>query len=110
MHKKLTTSAATSLLLLGASGAAMAQEPFPPLVVASVQATADVAVDSIAAGSPCVDAIQTLRAVPMELQGTNVIGTFLTFVMGTGRSGSNAILICTPELPAIAVPPPPPPP
>jgi hypothetical protein len=44
MHKKLTASAATSLLLLGASDVAMAQETFPPFVVLSVQATADVVV------------------------------------------------------------------
>jgi hypothetical protein len=47
MLKKLTASAATSLLLLGASGVAMAQEvpTFPPLVVFSVQTTPDVVVD-----------------------------------------------------------------
>ena len=48
MIKKLTTSAATSFLLWGASGVAMAQEvpTFPPLVVFSVQtAPPDLVVD-----------------------------------------------------------------
>jgi hypothetical protein len=47
MLKKLTASAATSFLLLGASGVAMAQEvpTFPPLVVFSLQTTPDVVVD-----------------------------------------------------------------
>ena len=44
MLKKLTASAATSFLLLGASGVAMAQA-FPPLVVFSVQTTPDLVVD-----------------------------------------------------------------
>lgn len=107
MHKKLTTSAATSLLLLGTSCVAMAQES-PVLVVSSVQTTPDVVVDPpIAVGGPCVDALQALRAVPLDLQGTNVIGSFLTFVMGTARGGSGAILVCTME--GLTPPPPPPP-
>jgi hypothetical protein len=100
MIKKLTTSAATGFLLLGASGVAMAQEPptLPPLVVFSVQTTPpDLVVEPpIAVGGPCADAVQGLRAVPLELQGINVIQeSFLTFVMGTARSGANsAILVC----------------
>jgi hypothetical protein len=97
MHKKLTASAATSLLLLGASGVAMAQE-VPPLVVVSAQTTPDVVVNPpIVVGGPCIDAVQALRTVPLELQGTNVIqGSFLTFVMGT-RGASGAILVCALE-------------
>jgi hypothetical protein len=118
MIKKLTASAATSLLLLGASGVAMAQEvpTFPPLVVFSVQTTPDVVVDPpIAVGGPCVDAVQALRALPLELQEISVIQeSFLTFVMGTARSGANgAILVCALEgtaPPAPPEPPPPPPP
>ena len=112
MHKKLTTSAAAGLLLLGASGVAMAQEvptsrhcwcsafrqrpdlvPAPPIVV----------------GGPCVDAVQALRAVPLELQDISVIQeSFLTFVLGTPRTGANgAILVCAPEGTATPVPPPP---
>jgi len=47
MIKKLTTSAAMSFLLLGASGVAMAQEvpTLPPLVVFSVQTTPDIVVE-----------------------------------------------------------------
>jgi hypothetical protein len=79
------------------------------LVVASVQTTPDVVVDPpIAVGGPCVDAIQALRAVPLELQGTNVIqGSLLTFVMGSRSSG--AILVCTLEGITPTTPPPPPP-
>jgi hypothetical protein len=115
MNKKLTASAATSLLLLGTSSVAMAQEPLtlPPLVVASVQATVDVtAAASIAVGSPCVDAIQILRAVPLDLQAATPLGgSFLTFVFGGARGAgtSAAILTCTVEGLVPTTPPPPPP-
>jgi hypothetical protein len=115
MRKKLTASAATSFLLLGASGGAVAQEvpPFPPLTVLSLQTTPDDVADRpIAVGDLCVDAIRALRAVELELQGTNVIQTsLLAFVMGGRRSGANAILICAPEgmAPIPSAPPPPPP-
>ncbi len=107
MYKKLTAGAA---LLLGASGVAMAQAPplleLPPLVVANVQATADVPIDSIAVGVPCVDAVQALRAVPLEFQSINAQGSLLIFVMSeAGDSGANAILICAPETPAAPPPP-----
>jgi hypothetical protein len=111
MHKKLTTSAAAGLLLLGASGVAMAQEVFPPLVVFSVQTTPDLLVDPpIVVGGPCADAVQALRAVPLELQDISVIQeSFLTFVLGTPRTGaSGAILVCAPEGTAPPVPPAPP--
>jgi hypothetical protein len=118
MLKKLTASAATSFLLLGAPGVAMAQEApaFPPLVVFSVQLTPDVVVDPpIAAGEPCVDAVQRLHAVMLQLQDVNVIQeSFLAFVMGTPPpSGPGAILVCAPEgtaPPAPTEPPAPPPP
>jgi hypothetical protein len=115
MLKKLTASAATGFLLLGAPGVAMAQEEFPPLVVFSVQATRDVEVDPpIEAGDPCVDAVQALRAVPLPLRNVNVIqGSFLAFVMNTADSG--AILVCAlegtePPAPPAQPPAPPPPP
>jgi hypothetical protein len=116
MHKKLTTSAAAGLLLLGASGVAMAQEvpTLPQLVVFSVQtAPPDLVVDPpIVVGGPCADAVQALRAVPLELQDISVIQeSFLTFVLGTLRTGADgAILVCAPEGTATPVPPPPPPP
>ena len=59
MLKKLTTSAATGFLLLGAPGVAMAQE-FPPLVVFSVQTTSNIEVD-VAVDDPCADAVSALR-------------------------------------------------
>jgi hypothetical protein len=115
MHKKLTASAATGLLLLGASSVAMAQDSpltLPPLVVASVQATVDVtAAGAIAVGSPCVDAVQALRTVPLDLQSiTPIQGNFLTFVFGgaRGAGASAAILICALDL-IPGTPPPPPP-
>jgi hypothetical protein len=100
MHKKLTAGAATGFLLLGAAGVAMAQEEpatFPPVVVFSVEATSDVVVDPpIAAGDPCVDAVQALRAVPLPLREINVIQQrFLTFVFSSASSG--AILVCAAE-------------
>jgi hypothetical protein len=108
MLKKLMASAATSLLLLGASSVAMAQT-FPPLVVASVQATPDVVVPPIVVGGPCVDAVQALRLVPLPLQHIDVIQEgFLVFVMGSRPLGSQAILVCGPEGTAPPVPPPPP--
>ena len=83
MHKKLMASAATSLLLLGASSVAMAQT-FPPFVVLSVQATLDVELPPIVVGGPCVDAVQAIRLIPLPLQHIDVIQeSFLTFVMGT---------------------------
>ena len=96
MLKKLTSSAATGFLLLGAPGVAMAQE-FPPMVVFGVQATSDVVVDPpIAEGDPCVDAVQALREVPLPLREVNVIQQrFLTFVFSSADSG--AILICAAE-------------
>jgi hypothetical protein len=105
MLKKLTASAATGFLLLGAAGVAMAQE-FPPLVVFSVEATSDVVVDPpIAAGDPCVDAVQALRAVPLPLREINVIQQrFLTFVFSSASSG--AILICAAEGTEPPAPPP----
>ena len=111
MHKKLTTSAAAGLLLLGASGVAMAQT-LPQLLVFSVQTTPDLVDDPpIAVGGPCAEAVQALRAVPLELQDISVIQeSFLTFVLGTPRTGANgAILVCAPEGTATPVPPPPPP-
>jgi hypothetical protein len=111
MLKKLTASAATGFLLLGASGVAMAQEELPPLVVFSVQATPDVVLD-IAAGDPCVEALQALREAPLALREINVIQeSFLAFVMS--RPGGGAILVCAPEgteTPPPAEPPAPPPP
>ena len=96
MLKKLTSSAATGFLLLGAPGVAMAQE-FPPLVVFGVQTTSDVVVDPpIAEGDPCVDAVQALREVPLPLHEANVIQErFLTFVVSSADSG--AILVCAAE-------------
>ena len=104
MLKKLTASVATGFVLLGAPGVAMAQE-FPPVEVFSVQTTADVVVDpAIAAGDPCVDAVQALRAVPLPLREVNVIQQrFLTFVFSSTTSG--AILVCAAE--GTAPPPPP---
>jgi hypothetical protein len=97
MHKKLTAGAATGFLLLGASGVAMAQEEpptFPPMVVFSVETTPELVVD-VTAGDPCVEAVQTLRAVPLLLREINVIQeTFLTFVFS---SAGGAILVCAPE-------------
>jgi hypothetical protein len=105
MHKKLMASAATSLLLLGASSVAMAQT-FPPFVVLSVQATLDVEVPPIVVGGPCVDAVQALRLVPLPLQHIDVIQeSFLTFVMGNRTTGSEAILVCGPQGTAPPAPP-----
>ena len=106
MLKKLTVSAAaTSLLLLGASGVAMAQT-FPPFVVLSVQATLDIEVPPIVVGGPCVDAVQALRLVPLPLQHIDVIQeSFLTFVMGNRTTGSEAILVCGPQGTAPPAPP-----
>ena len=81
MLKKLTASAATGFLLLGAPGVAMAQEAFPPLVVFSVQTTPNVEVD-IAEGDPCVEAVQALRSAGLRQQEVNVIQeSFLVFVL-----------------------------
>jgi hypothetical protein len=103
MHKKLTASAATSLLLLGASSVAMAQT-FPPLVVVSVQATPDIVVPPV--GGPCVDGVQAIRLVPLAVQHIDVIQEgFLVFVMGNRGSGPQAILVCGPEGTAPPAPP-----
>jgi hypothetical protein len=108
MLKMLTASAATGFLLLGAPGVAMAQEELPPLVVFSFQATPEVVVD-IAAGDPCVEALQALRGAGLALRQANVIQeSFLTFVLSGG--GAGAILVCAPEGTETPAPPPPPPP
>ena len=72
MLKKLTTSAATGFLLLGAPSVAMAQEAFPPLLVFSIQTTANIEVD-IAEGDPCVDAVSAIREAGLRRQEVNVI-------------------------------------
>jgi hypothetical protein len=98
MLKRLTTSAATGFLLLGAPGVAMAQE-FPPLVVFGVQTTANIEVD-IVEGDPCVEALQALRAADLRPQETNVIQrSFLVFVLSSrqGAGGGAATLVCAPE-------------
>jgi hypothetical protein len=103
MLKKLTASAATGFLLLGASGVAMAQTTppeLPPMVVYSIQTTSNLTVE-IAAGDPCADALKTLGAANLQLKGINIVQqNFLAFVefrppTDTGRAA--AILVCAPE-------------
>jgi hypothetical protein len=105
MHKKLTASAVTGFLLLGAAGVAMAQTPPPEegvqLVVFGVQTTSNVVVDPpIVAGDPCVEAVQALRgATPaLSLRDTAVIQeSFLTFFFVRGGGLRSALLVCAPE-------------
>ena len=98
MLKKLMTSAATGFLLLGAPGVAMAQEAFPPLLVFSVETTANIEVD-IAEGDPCVDAVSALREAGLRRQEVNVIQeSFLVFVFSRdGARRGAATLVCAPE-------------
>ena len=98
MLKKLTASAATGFLLLGAPGVAMAQEAFPPLVVFGIQTTSNIEVET-AEGDLCADAVSDIRQAGLRRQEVNVIQeSFLVFVFSReGVRRGAATLVCAPE-------------
>ena len=100
MYKKLTISAVTGFLLLGAPGVAMAQEEpsFPPFLVFGIQTTANIEVD-IAEGDPCADAIAAIREAGLRRQEVNAFQEdFLVFVFSReGFKRGAATLVCAPE-------------